>query len=101
MQPDSAIDPLFATPTETLDAHPDAVGVFDYELRLRYLNNVAVGHLRAAGLDPQALIGKNVFDALPQLRGSEWERGLEEVVRSRQPVSFERHSTVIGRWTET
>ncbi|MEO8334675.1 MAG: ATP-binding protein [bacterium] len=92
---------LVATLIEALDALPDAVAVFDYELSLRYVNRIAATHLRAAGIDPKAIIGKPALDVLPDMRGSEWEEVLREVVRTREPASFERHSQPLGRWTET
>jgi len=101
MRAEPATDPLVATLIESLDAHPDAVAVFDYELTLRYVDRVAAEHLRAAGLDPQAVVGKNALDVLPHLRDSEWEHALREAMRTRVPCSFERHSTMLGRWTET
>ena len=101
MGADAGNETLPATLIEALDSLPDAVSVFDYQFRLRYVNCAAAELLRSAGLDPAAMIGKIAFDVLPLMPGSEWERSLREATRTRQPVVFERLSPALDRWTET
>ncbi|MEO5818115.1 MAG: ATP-binding protein [Gemmatimonadaceae bacterium] len=101
MHVDPATDPSVATLIEALDSLPDAVTVFDYELRVRYVNRVAAEHLRAAGLDPRDIVGGNALEVLPQIRDTEWERALHTAASNRETVVFERHSPVLGGWTET
>ncbi len=101
MHDDSATDRPVAPLIEALDMLPDAVVVFDYELRVRYVNRLAATYLRDAGLDPQAVLGGSALDVLPHARNSEWEHALREAARTRKTVAFERHSPALGHWVET
>src|ERR1700730_2399415 len=97
----SSSDPRASILTEALDSLPDAVTVLDYEFRVRYLNEMAAGHLRASRIEPESVIGKVLWDALPAALGSEWETGLRRAASERTAVTFERHAPALGRWTET
>jgi PAS domain S-box-containing protein len=93
--------PPAATLTEALDSLPDAVTVVDYEFRVRYLNEVAAGHLRAAGVNPASIVGKVLWAALPAAAGTEWETSLRRAAAERTIVTFERRSPTVGKWMET
>jgi PAS domain S-box-containing protein len=86
---------------EALDALPDAVTVVDFDFRVRFLNAAAAGHLRGAGLDPAAVIGQVLWEALPGAAGTEWEQALRRAAATHEVVTFERHAPALGRWTET
>ncbi len=86
---------------EALDSLPDAVTVLDYEFRIRYLNGAAARNARAAGLDPEAIIGRVAWEAAPSTAGTEWETSLRRAAAERTIVTFERHAPALGRWTET
>ncbi len=101
MPPEPERDALAVTLAEALDSLAEAVTVFDYDLRIRYVNGVAARFLRDAGIDPEAIIGRNMADALPLVPGSEWEGALREATTTRQPVTFERYSPAMDAWTET
>lgn len=92
---------LSDTLVEAFDSLPDAVCVFDYELRVRHVNEVAASFLRAAGIDPKAIIGQAAWSVLPLAMDNEWEAALRQAVRDRIPTLFERYAPSIGRWTET
>jgi PAS domain S-box-containing protein len=93
--------PAADTLAEALDSLPDAVTVVDYEFRVRYVNEVAAGHLRASGLDPASIVGKVLWEGLPPAAGTEWETSLRRAAAERSIVTFERHAPALGRWTET
>ncbi len=101
MHEDSPASPTAAALGELFDSLPDAVTVFDYEFRVRYLNRAAAELLRAARIDPDLVIGSECWDVLPGLRGSEWEHALRDVASRRVPVTFERLSPTLDRWFET
>jgi PAS domain S-box-containing protein len=87
--------------TEALDSLPDAVTVLDYDFHVRYLNATAAGSLRDAGIEPESVVGKVLWEALPAALGSEWETSLRRAAAERATVTFERHAPTMGRWTET
>jgi PAS domain S-box-containing protein len=101
MSAESSSDPQAAILAEALDSLPDAVTVLDYDFHVRYLNETAAGHLRASQIEPESVIGKVLWEALPAALGSEWETGLRRAASERIVVTFERHSPALGRWTET
>jgi PAS domain S-box-containing protein len=90
-----------STLAEALDALPDAVTVFDYDLRVLYVNTVAASHLRGLGRTPADVIGRVVWEATPELVGTEWDSALRRAAAERRVVTFERHAPTLGRWTET
>jgi PAS domain S-box-containing protein len=101
MSADSVITPLAATLVEALDSLPDAVSVYDYEFRICYLNAAAQALLEQEGFDPTNIAGRVLWEAIPAAVGSEWERSLRKAATERKEVTFERHSIVLGKWTET
>ena len=90
-----------STLTEALDALPDAVTVLDRDFRILYVNTVAAGYLRGAGRTPDDVVGRIIWDASPELVGSEWEVALRRAAAERRVVTFERLAPTIGRWVET
>jgi PAS domain S-box-containing protein len=87
--------------TEALDSLPDAVTVLDYEFHVRYVNASAARSLRDGGIDPESVLGKIFWEAVPAALGSEWETSLRRAAAEQVTVTFERHAPTMGRWTET
>ena len=87
--------------TEALDALPDAVTVLDYDFHVLYVNTVGAGYLRGGGKTPADVIGRRIWDAAPELVGTEWEDALRRAATERRVVTFERLATSLGRWVET
>ena len=90
-----------STLSEALDSLPDAVTVLDLDFRVLYLNAMAARYLRDGGLDPAAVLGRPLTEAIPTPYVEQWTKALRTAVDERRVVSFERHSAPIGRWTET
>ena len=100
----SAPDPSVASPailTEALDSLPDAVTVVDHDLRVLYLNRLAVAYLRHAGVDADALLGERLDAALGSLLPGDYLSALRRAASEGCTVTVERHATPLGRWIET
>ncbi len=86
---------------EVIDALPDAVSVFDLEFRILRLNAAASSLVQDGGIDPESVIGQSVFDALPNIRHSDWDRALRSAAATQTPALFERFAPSVGHWMET
>lgn len=83
--------------TDVLESITDAFYVLDWNWRFLYVNRTAEV---LWGKHREDLIGKTIWDELPQLVGSEsYERALQ-AARDRQPIEFETRSPVLGRWID-
>jgi signal transduction histidine kinase len=84
-----------------LDVVSDVFVVFDNEFRLTYHNEANRAAMRAAGMDPDAALGKHVLDAMPQLRGTaglrESHRALTDRVRTQWEESYGPEVRLRGR----
>ena len=94
-------DAARARVTAILDALGDAVTAFDAEWRCTYLNPAAAVGLRSLGYDPEALIGRVVWDELPALRGSAFERDARRAVSEHVTLASEGEIDGSGRWIES
>ena len=98
-------DPVAGVPasslTEALDALPDAVTVLDYEFRILYVNTVGTKYLRGGGRSLDEVLGRIIWDAAPELLGTEWETALRRAAAERRVATFERLAPTLGRWVET
>ena len=82
---------------DLLAAVPDAVYHLDRDWQITYLNAAVeeLVHRRA-----EDLLGRDLFDVFPALRGSELERRLAGVLAGGEPQSFEFHYEETDRWFE-
>lgn len=69
-----------------LDGFSDGFVELDEALRVVFVNAAAAG---LVGHDRTSAIGKDVFDAIPELRGSDFEEKVRAVLRERAPASLE------------
>ena len=67
----------------------------DRDWRLVYVNRRAAEAMKRPR---EALVGRNLWQLFPQLRGSVFERGFERAVRERRAVTMEEHSLVNESW---
>ena len=83
---------------EVLDNLSDAVSVFDREWRWTYLNPSARSVLNALGRDPDAVIGKVLWDELPELAGTRFETETRRSLTTNRPVAYEEYLPSLDRW---
>ena len=85
-----------------LDAMPDAASVYDHAWRLVYLNPAAEALARAAGVDPAALVGRVVWEALPGEPDDGAFAEFRRLVAAGGPAEFEAYSPApLDRWFES
>jgi signal transduction histidine kinase len=72
-----------------LDVVSDVFVVFDRDFRLVYHNEANRAAMRAAGMDPDAAVGKPVLEAMPQLTGTVGHRESLRALRDRVPAEWE------------
>jgi signal transduction histidine kinase len=84
-----------ATPHEgvalekALDVVSDVFVLFDKEFRIVYHNEANKAAMRAAGMNPDAAIGKTILEALPQIAGSVGERETRRAMKDRVATEWE------------
>jgi len=84
-----------------LDSLPDAVTVVDLDFRVLYLNILASGYLRDAGIDPDGLLGRPLAEGLGGTLPEDYLRALRRAAKEGCTVTLERHAIPLGRWIET
>lgn len=73
----------------------------DAQWRYTLVNQAAARMMSPSGeLEPGALIGKIVWDAYPDILGSEFEHQMRRAAAERVPVSFEAYYPARGEWSE-
>lgn len=75
------------------------VGFFavDGDFRLTYVNNEVA---RMWGRERKDLVGRKIWEAVPQARGTIFEEQYRKAVVEKTPVSFEAQLLASGRWLE-
>lgn len=86
---------------EILSALSDAVNIFDREGRWTFMNPAAEDLLRSAGKDPQSLLGKRIWDELPRLLGTRFEKDTQIALDENRTVEFEEYLPDLNRYFET
>jgi PAS domain S-box-containing protein len=79
---------------------PDAANVFDSEWRWTYANPGASRLLAASGIDATQVIGKRVWDVMPQLKGTRFETEALRAVRESNVVDYEEYVAALDAWME-
>ncbi|HXV18023.1 MAG TPA: ATP-binding protein [Gemmatimonadaceae bacterium] len=74
---------------QALDAMSDIYVVYDSDWRFVYHNKANRDAMRVAGLDPDAAIGKNVWEYMPFLVGTEAHRQCLRAMEGRNSTSWE------------
>ncbi|HVE78470.1 MAG TPA: ATP-binding protein [Gemmatimonadaceae bacterium] len=83
------------------DGIPDHANVYDREWRWIYMNPVGRDWIRSLGLDPDAVIGRRVWDVFPALRGTKFYTEAVRALAEERVVEHEEHSPADRRWYET
>jgi PAS domain S-box-containing protein len=82
-----------------LESIADPFVVQDSEWRFRYINAKATEIFAGSGRAPEALIGQVVWEAYPEIVGTEFERNMRRAATERVPVSFEAHYPARAEWS--
>ena len=86
---------------EVIDALPESTVIYDARWRYLYLNPAAQTMVKAAGLEPEAMIGRSVWQLFPFVIGTKFESELKRAVESREVIDFEEHASLLDGWLET
>jgi PAS domain S-box-containing protein len=81
-----------------LDQISDLYLACDAEWRLTLLNAPAREYLRRAGHEPGALLGRNVWEAMPELRGSRLQSEAFRAVAEQAEAEFDTLLAPLERW---
>jgi PAS domain S-box-containing protein len=84
-----------------LDNFPDAASVFDTDWRWTYANPTAQRMLRSIGANASELNGKVLWDVMPQLKGSRFEKEAKRAVSQGKVVEFEEYYPALDAWLES
>ena len=81
-----------------LDGLPDVTFGYDAEWRLTYMNPSARAFLRSLGRDPDALMGRCVWDEYPEIVGTRFHLETLRAVAECRVTEFEEWLEAPGRW---
>jgi PAS domain S-box-containing protein len=84
-----------------LDNLPDAANVFDAKWRWTYANPTAKRMLRSIGIDGSEIVGKVIWDVLPQLKGTRFEKEATRAVKNATLAEFEEYHPDLDAWLES
>lgn len=83
--------------TTILDSIGESFYIVDRAWRFTYLNQQAARYL---GRPKEALLGQNLWDAMPQAVGSVFDTHYHRAMAAGTPLHFEAQSPLTGRWVE-
>ena len=86
--------------TDTIESIADPFCLFDREWRLVRINGATRRTLRSFGIDPDAAVGRSIWETFPQLEHARFGEELRRAAREQMPLSFVDQSTLSGRWFE-
>jgi signal transduction histidine kinase len=86
---------------DILDSLNDAVSAYDGEWRWIYLNPAAKALLTALGKDPEAMLGRVLWEELPTLLGTQFETESRRAASDRVVAEYEEYLPQLGQWFET
>ena len=82
----------------TLENMGDAFHVIDAEERFVYFNSTARRLFANQGLDPDAMLGQNVWQLFPEVEGTEVQEEVRRALRDRIPTVFDFEYAPWQRW---
>ena len=85
---------------QVLENLPDAASVFDSQWRWTYLNSPARRILTSLGVDAKSVIGKSLWQTVPQIKGTRFELETLRAQRERHVVEYEEYLTELDAWLE-
>lgn len=87
--------PLTPEQASLLEMSPNPKLVLDAQFRIRFVNRATAAY---GSVERETLIGRNVWDCYPSLRGSIFHQAYARVLESGEPARFERHDHESDRW---
>ncbi|HET9796641.1 MAG TPA: PAS domain-containing protein, partial [Gemmatimonadaceae bacterium] len=78
----------------------DALLLLTLDWRITFLNARARRSMEALGLDPRAMIGRELWETFPSFRDSPAAAALHRARAGEGPVHFDHHDEAQGRWFE-
>lgn len=84
-----------------LDRVTDAFAAFTPDWQLTYLNRAARELAQREGLEPGRMLGHDLWEAIPALRGTRFEEEYRRAAASQKPARFEAFYPPLGAWLET
>ena len=87
--------PLAPEQAALLEWSPHPKLVLDRDFRIRFINNAALAY---GQVERDALIGRNVWDCYPTLKGSLFHQAYESVITTGMTSRFERYDDERDRW---
>jgi signal transduction histidine kinase/CHASE3 domain sensor protein len=85
---------------QVLENLPDAASVFDSAWRWTYANAPAKRILAALGVDTGKVLGKVLWETIPQLKGTRFESETARAQREGRVVEYEEYLPEIDAWLE-
>jgi PAS domain S-box-containing protein len=85
---------------DVLDSIVESFYEFDAEWRIVRLNRAARERMRPLGPQPEAVLGRVLWDVFPALRGTEMERVYRAAMDSRRPTQLTTVNPVTGGWVD-
>jgi signal transduction histidine kinase len=86
--------------TDVLDSMIEAVYGYDRDWRVVRLNRDARARLRAANLEPEAVMGRSLWKVFPELVGTPFELFLRRAMEERRPAQFIERDIYHDRWLD-
>ena len=83
-----------------LENLPDATSVFDSEWRWTFINPSAKRILADLGIDGDRVVGKVLWNEIPQLKGTKFELETLRAARERRVVEYEEYLQDLDAWLE-
>jgi PAS domain S-box-containing protein len=80
-----------------LESIGDHLASFDHEWRYTYLNEEAA---RALGKMPEELLGRSIWEVLPDAAGSPFWNEMHEAASTQRPLTTERYHPESDKWFE-
>jgi PAS domain S-box-containing protein len=84
--------------TAILESITDAFTALDRNWRYTYINKAAAEIIRAAGRDPDDLLGKVVWEEFPEFVGTKFQIELLRAVREGAVVEFDEYYPPLDAW---
>jgi PAS domain S-box-containing protein len=91
-------DRVTAAERAIFDSIGDPFSILDRELQIVHINQAAA---RMVGQKPADLIGKRIWDIVPQMKDSPLHRAYEKVLATGQSLEIEDYVATFDRWFET